>query len=107
VGADDKTDRQQNRILTIDKRRFTVRRARLASAMISTPGQRASRRRQRGALPAWSCHRSYDRGVILIGSERLPACYQRYLRVERRVSRPRDTTSFRSTNVARIAATFN
>src|ERR1700732_1380056 len=43
-----------------------MRRARLASAMISTPGQRASRRRQRGALPAWSCHRSYDRGVILI-----------------------------------------
>ena len=44
----------QNRILTIDKGRFTVRRARLAPAMISTPGHRASRRRQRGALPAWS-----------------------------------------------------
>jgi hypothetical protein len=40
--------------LTIDKGRFTVRRARLAPAMISTPGHRASRRRQRGALPAWS-----------------------------------------------------
>jgi len=34
--------------------RLTVRRARLAPAMISTPGHRASRRRQRGALPAWS-----------------------------------------------------
>ena len=44
----------QNRILTIDKGRSTVRRARLAPAMISTPGHRASRRRQRGALPAWS-----------------------------------------------------
>jgi hypothetical protein len=40
--------------LTIDTGRFTVRRARLAPAMISTPGHRASRRRQRGALPAWS-----------------------------------------------------
>src|SRR5467141_5199437 len=36
-------------ILTIDKGRFTVRRARLAPAMISTPGHRASRGRQRGA----------------------------------------------------------
>src|SRR6266478_3407225 len=44
----------QNWILTIDKVRFTVRCARLAPAMISTPGHRASRRRQRGALPAWS-----------------------------------------------------
>jgi hypothetical protein len=40
--------------LTIEKGRFTLRRARLAPAMISTPGHRASRRRQRGALPAWS-----------------------------------------------------
>jgi len=40
--------------LTIDKGRFTVRRARLAPAMISTPGHWASRRRQCGALPAWS-----------------------------------------------------
>ena len=39
----------QSRILTIDKGRFIVRRARLAPAMISTPGHRASRRRQRGA----------------------------------------------------------
>jgi hypothetical protein len=30
-----------------------VRRARLAPAMISMPGHRAPRRRQRGALPAW------------------------------------------------------
>ena len=42
------------RILTNDKGGITVRRARLAPAMISTPGHRASRRRQRGALPAWS-----------------------------------------------------
>ena len=39
----------QNRVLTIDNGRFTVRRAGLAPAMISTPGHRASRRRQRGA----------------------------------------------------------
>jgi hypothetical protein len=32
----------QNRILTMDKGRFIVRRARLAPAMISTPGHRAS-----------------------------------------------------------------
>jgi hypothetical protein len=38
-------------VLTTDNRRFTVHRARLAPAMISTPGHRASRRRQRGALP--------------------------------------------------------
>jgi hypothetical protein len=44
----------QNRILTIDKGRFTVRRARLAPAVISTPGYWASRRRLREALPAWS-----------------------------------------------------
>jgi hypothetical protein len=43
-----------NRVLTIDKGRFTVRPARLAPAMISTPGHWASRRRQCGALPAWS-----------------------------------------------------
>ena len=36
-------------VLTIEKGRFTLRRARLAPAMISTPGHRASRRRQRGA----------------------------------------------------------
>jgi hypothetical protein len=52
--GDNKSGRNQNRILTIDKGRVTVRRARLALAMISTPGHRASRRRQRGALPAWS-----------------------------------------------------
>ena len=49
----------QNGILTIDKGRFIVRLARLAPAMISTPGHRASRRRQRGALPAWSSTDSY------------------------------------------------
>src|SRR5215471_9846997 len=52
--GDDEPVGRQSRILTIDKGRFTVRRARLAPAMISTPGHRASRRRQRGALPAWS-----------------------------------------------------
>src|SRR5215469_16238700 len=52
--GDDEPAGRQSRILTIDKGRFTVRRARLAPAMISTPGHRASRRRQRGALPAWS-----------------------------------------------------
>ena len=44
----------QSRILRIDKGRFTVRRVRLAPEMISTPGHRASRRRQRGALSVWS-----------------------------------------------------
>jgi hypothetical protein len=38
----------QNRILTIEQGRFIVCLARLAPAMISTPGHRASRRRQRG-----------------------------------------------------------
>jgi hypothetical protein len=52
--GDGKPARQPEPVLTIDKHRFTVRRARLALAMISTPGHRASRRRQRGALPAWS-----------------------------------------------------
>ena len=42
-----------SRVLTTNNGRFTVRRARLAPAMISTPGHRASRRRQREALPAW------------------------------------------------------
>src|SRR5262249_50546970 len=40
-------------VLTTDNGRFTVGRARLAPAMISTPGPRASLRRQREALPAW------------------------------------------------------
>jgi hypothetical protein len=44
----------QDRALTTDSGRFNVPRARLAPAMISTPGHWASRRRQRGALPAWS-----------------------------------------------------
>ena len=47
--GDDEPAGSQSRILTIDKGRFTVRRARLAPAMISTPGHRASRRCQRGA----------------------------------------------------------
>ena len=54
----------RTRILTIDMGRFTVRRASLAPAMISTPGHRASRRRQRGALPAWSLRR------IVVGARR-------------------------------------
>jgi hypothetical protein len=53
----------RNWILTMDKGRFTVRRARLAPAMISTLGQRASRRRQRGALPAWSLFRLWPAGT--------------------------------------------
>jgi len=40
--------------LSNDKGRLTLRRARLAPAMISTPGHRAPGRRQCGALPAWS-----------------------------------------------------
>ena len=36
----------RSRVLTTDNGKFTVRRARLAPAMISTPGHRASRRRQ-------------------------------------------------------------
>jgi hypothetical protein len=52
--GDGKPARQTEPVLTIGKRRFSVRRARLAPTMISTPGHRASRRRQRGALPAWS-----------------------------------------------------
>ncbi len=52
--ASDQSAASHKRILTNDRGRFTVRRARLAPAMISTPGHRASRRRQRGALPAWS-----------------------------------------------------
>jgi hypothetical protein len=45
--------REPQPVLTTDNGRFTVRRARLAPAMISTAGHRASRRRQREALPAW------------------------------------------------------
>src|SRR5215472_6944940 len=48
-----KGPRSASRVLTTDNGRFTVHRARLAPAMISTPGHRASRRRQREALPAW------------------------------------------------------
>jgi hypothetical protein len=40
-------------ILTIDKGTFILRQARLAPVMISTPGRRVSRRRQRGTPPAW------------------------------------------------------
>jgi predicted RNase H-like HicB family nuclease len=47
---DDKPTGNQNRILTMDEGRFTVRQARLAPEMISTPGHRASRRRQREAV---------------------------------------------------------
>jgi hypothetical protein len=42
-----------SRFLTTDNGRFTAGRVRQAPAMISTPGHRASRRRQREALPAW------------------------------------------------------
>jgi hypothetical protein len=43
----------QSRILTSDNAKVIVRRARLAPAMISTPGYRVSRRCQREAPPAW------------------------------------------------------
>ena len=51
----------QSRILTTDSARFTVHRARLAPAMISMPGHRVSRRRQREALPAW---RAFSRRAV-------------------------------------------
>jgi hypothetical protein len=54
--------------LTTGNGRFTVGRARLALAMISTPGHRASRRRQREALPAW-CNVTAERLRNLMLSE--------------------------------------
>jgi hypothetical protein len=62
--------RQENRdrALTTDPGRFNVPRARLAPAMISTPGHWASRRRQRGALPAWSLRIVIRHGVPLARS---------------------------------------
>ena len=48
-----KLTRGPHPVLTTDNGGFTVGQARLAPAMISTPGHRASRRRQREALPAW------------------------------------------------------
>ena len=56
----------QDRALTTDSGRFNVPRARLAPAMISTPGHRTSRRRQRGALPAWSLRIVIGHGVFLL-----------------------------------------
>ena len=58
----------QDRALTTDSGRFNVPRARLAPAMISTPGHWASRRRQRGALPAWSLRIVIRHGVPLARS---------------------------------------
>jgi hypothetical protein len=81
----------QDRALTTDPGRFNVPRARLAPAMISTPGHWASRRRQRGALPAWSLrivigHGVFllDRGVLLTWARRISlvgqtSCCQRFL----------------------------
>src|SRR5271169_4380887 len=81
----------QDRALTTDPGRFNVPRARLAPAMISTPGHWASRRRQRGALPAWSLrivigHGLFllDRGVLLTSASRISlvaqtSCCQRFL----------------------------
>ena len=51
--SEPQTGREPQPVLTTDNGRFTVGRARLAPAMISTPGHRASRRRQREALPVW------------------------------------------------------
>jgi hypothetical protein len=56
----------QDRALTTNSGRFNVARARLAPAMISTPGHWASRRRQRGALPAWSPWIVIGHGVFLV-----------------------------------------
>jgi len=44
---------RENHIFTVDNYSFTVHRV-MAPEMMSTPGHRASRRRQRAALPAWS-----------------------------------------------------
>ena len=54
----------RNRTLTTDPGRFNVPRARLAPAMISTPGHRAFRRHQREALPAWSPRIPIGHGVF-------------------------------------------
>jgi hypothetical protein len=59
----------RNRTLTTDPGRFNVPRARLAPAMISTPGPRVSRRRQREALPAWSPRIAIGHGVFLLDRE--------------------------------------
>ena len=53
TASEPQTGREPQPVLTTDNGRFTVGRARLAPAMISTPGHRASRRRQGAALPAW------------------------------------------------------
>jgi hypothetical protein len=53
TASEPQTGREPQPVLTTDNGRFTVGRTRLAPAMISTPGHRASRRRQREALPAW------------------------------------------------------
>jgi hypothetical protein len=53
TASEPQTGREPQPVLTTDNGRFTVGRARLAPAMISTPGHRASRRRQREALPTW------------------------------------------------------
>jgi hypothetical protein len=53
IASEPQTGREPQPVLTTDNGRFTVGRARLAPAMISTPGHRASRRRQHEALPAW------------------------------------------------------
>ena len=57
-----KLAREPQPVSTTDNGGFTVGQARLAAAMISRPGHRASRRRQRKALPAW-----YYRGTSRIG----------------------------------------
>ena len=64
----------RNRTLTTDPGRFNVPRARLAPAMISTPGHWASRRRQRGALPAWSLRIVIGHGVFLLDRGVLLTC---------------------------------
>jgi hypothetical protein len=58
--SEPQTGRKPQPVLTTDNGRFTVGRARLAPAMISTPGHQASRRRPREALPAWASATSPD-----------------------------------------------
>jgi hypothetical protein len=51
--------------LTIDPGTVYRSRARLAPEMISTPGNRDPRRRQRGALPAWCYSEAGSSGHVM------------------------------------------
>jgi hypothetical protein len=60
IASEPQTGREPQPVLTTDNGRFTVGRARLAPAMISTPLSPSPRRRQREALPAWASATSPD-----------------------------------------------